>query len=395
MRKIILLMITLIVINSFITLKTYAQDEPSSPKLISEAAIVLEANSGQVLYEKNAKQQMYPASLTKIATAIYAIEKGNLNDVVTVSDNARNVDGTRVYLEEGEKVSLEKLVQGLLINSGNDAGVAIAEHMSGNVEKFGIELNRYLGKVIGVRDTHFVNPHGLFDAEHTTTAKDLAKITQYAMKNETFRNIFGAKEFVWNGEAWDTTLITHHKILKGEFPYEGVTGGKTGYVNESGFTLATTAEKDNLSLIVITLNSYYEEQSYQDTLKLLDFSFENFTTTSVEEGTTFTVGNEEFINNEALTTTAIVNDKIVQKIESDGKLNLVNQEGIVVASYQLEKINTGEINTGEINHSVELANSSNNEVDKMMAFDTKVFSFIIVLIASVGIVFHLKRKYGV
>lgn len=390
MRKITLLMIAIIVINSFITLKTYAQEEPSSPKLVSQAAIVLEANSGQVLYEKNAKEKMYPASLTKIATAIYAIEKGNLNDIVTVSDNARNVDGTRVYLEEGEKVSLEKLIQGLLINSGNDAGVAIAEHMSGNVEKFAVELNRYLGKVIGVRDTHFVNPHGLFDAEHTTTAKDLAKITQYAMKNETFRNIFGAKEFVWDGEAWDTTLITHHKILKGEFPYDGVTGGKTGYVNESGFTLATTADNDNLSLIVITLNSYYEEQSYQDTLKLLDYSFENFKTTSVEEGTTFTVGEEEFINNEPLITTAFVNDQIVQKIDSHGKLNLLNQDGTVVASYQLEKMNTG-----EINHSVELANSSNTEVNQMMSIDTKVISFIIILIASVGVVFHLKRKYGV
>ncbi|KGR80070.1 D-alanyl-D-alanine carboxypeptidase [Ureibacillus manganicus DSM 26584] len=389
MRGIIILMIAFLGINSFITLETSAEEKTSPPDLVSEAAIVLESNSGQVLYEKNANHVMYPASLTKIATAIYAIEKGKLNDIVTISADARNVDGTRVYLEEGEKVPLEKLIQGLLINSGNDAGVAIAEHLSGSIEQFSFDINNYLRKVVGVRDTHFVNPHGLFDAEHTTTAEDLAKITQYAMKNETFRNIFGTKEFEWHGEAWDTTLITHHKILKGEFPYDSVTGGKTGYVNESGFTLATTAEKENLSLIVITLNSTYEVQTYNDTLKLLDYSFENYTNSYIEKGTTFTVGDEEYKNPKTLITTTSINDNIVRKINKDGTLNLVNQDGMLIASYQLEKISIG-----EINHPVELANSSSNEVN-MMKIDTKVISLIIVLLASIAIVFHLNRRYGV
>ena len=341
MRKIILIILAFIGINSFVTLKTFAQVDTSSLDLVSEAAIVLEANSGKVIYEKNANQKMYPASLTKIATAIYAIEKGNLNDVVTISNNARNVEGTRVYLEEGERVPLEKLIQGLLINSGNDAGIAIAEHLSGNVEQFAMDLNDYLKKVVGVQDTNFVNPHGLFDAEHMTTAEDLAKITQYAMKNETFRKIFGTKEIEWDGEAWDTTLITHHKILKGEFPYNGVNGGKTGYVHESGFTLATTAEKDNLSLIVITLNSTNEEESYYDTIKLLDYAFENYKTFYIEEGTTFTVGDEKYINPETLIITTFIKDKIVSKVDKDGTLNLVNQDGTLVASYQLEKMNNG------------------------------------------------------
>ena len=389
MRKIIISMIAFLVINSFITLETLAEENTSPPDLISEAAIVLEANSGQVLYEKNADEEMYPASLTKIATAIYAIENGNLNDVVTISADARNVDGTRVYLEEGETVTLEKLIQGLLINSGNDAGVAIGEHLSGSNEQFADDLNTYLRKVVGVKDTHFMNPHGLFDADHTTTAEDLAKITQYAMKNETFRNIFGTKEFEWHGESWDTTLITHHKILKGEFPYDDVTGGKTGYVNESGFTLATTAENDDLSLIVITLNSRKEDHSYYDTLKLLEYSFENFTNSYIEEGTTFTVGNAEYKNSETLITTASINDKIERKIIKNGTLNLINQDGMVVASYQLEKIKDTEINSPVL-----LANSSSNEVPKM-TINIKMISLIIVLLASIGIVFHLNRRYGV
>lgn len=389
MRKITLLLITIIGINSFITLNTSAQVESSSLELGSEAAIVLESNSGQVLYEKNANQKMYPASLTKIATAIYAIEKGNLNDVVTVSSNARNVEGTRVYLEEGEQVTVAKLIHGLLINSGNDAGVAIAEHLSGSVEKFSKDLNAYLRKVVDVENTNFVNPHGLFDSEHVTTAKDLAKITQYAMQNETFRIIFGAKEFQWDGEAWDTTLITHHKILKGEFPYEGVTGGKTGYVYESGFTLATTAENEDLSLIVITLNSSTEEKSYYDTLKLLDYSFKNYQTSYIEEGTTFTVNDEKYINRETLITTFAINDKIIRKVNKDGTLNLVNQDGMIVASFQLEKMNIG-----EMNDSFHLKNLANGEV-KLMPIDSKIIILIIVLLASVGIVYQLNRKYGV
>ncbi|CAM5218200.1 D-alanyl-D-alanine carboxypeptidase OS=Ureibacillus acetophenoni OX=614649 GN=SAMN05877842_10934 PE=3 SV=1 [Ureibacillus acetophenoni] len=389
MRKIILLLITIMVINSFITVNTSAESESSTPDLVSEAAIVLELNSGQVLYEKNAQKKMYPASLTKIATAIYAIKRGNLNDVVTVSSNARNVDGTRVYLEEGEQVTLSKLIHGLLINSGNDAGVAIAEHLSGSVEQFAKDLNVFLKKAVNLKNTNFVNPHGLFDENHVTTAEDLAKITQYAMKNETFRSIFGAKEYEWDGEAWDTTLLTHHKILKGEFPFDGVTGGKTGYVYESGFTLATTAENEELSLVVITLNSATEEKSYTDTLKLLDYSFENFQTSYIEEGTTFTVDKEKFINPGKLITTAAINDQIHQKINEDGTLNLINQDGMIVASYQLEKLNIG-----EINDSYQIKDLANSEV-KLMSIDGKIIILIIVLLASVGIVYQLNRKYGV
>lgn len=155
--------------------------------LESEAAIMIDSKTGAVLYEKNANKQMYPASLTKIATAIYAIEIGELDDVVTVSEKARSIEGTGVYLEEGEQVTLKKLLQGLLINSGNDAGIAIAEHLSGSVQQFSSDINIYLKIVIGVNNINFENPHGLFGPEHVTTPEDLAKITQYAIRNETFR----------------------------------------------------------------------------------------------------------------------------------------------------------------------------------------------------------------
>lgn len=184
MKKLSVVSAIFIMINTFIGSSVFGKmDDPTLPILSSEAAIVMEATTGEVLYEKNAQSQMYPASLTKIATAIYAIENGNLNDSVTINEKARNTEGTRVYLEVGEQVTLEKLLQGLLINSGNDAGVAIAEHISGSVELFASDLNSYLKDVIGLQNTNLENPHGLFDPQHMTTAEDLAELTRYAMKN--------------------------------------------------------------------------------------------------------------------------------------------------------------------------------------------------------------------
>ncbi len=250
MKKFIWFITTIVALSTLFTSEALAQSDISPPTTRSKAVIMIDSKTGTVLYEKNSNKKMYPASLTKIATAIYAIETGNLEDVVTVSQKARNTVGTRVYLEEGEQVSLKKLIQGLLINSGNDAGVAIAEHLSGSVERFSSDLNQYLKNVIGVQNTNFENPHGLFHPNHVTTAEDLAKITQYAIKNEVFRRIFGTEELKWNGEGWDTTLYSHHKLMR-QKGYEWITGGKTGYVDQSGFTLATTAEKQDLSVILI------------------------------------------------------------------------------------------------------------------------------------------------
>ncbi|MDI3410890.1 serine hydrolase [Bacillus sonorensis] len=164
---------------------------------------------------------MYPASITKIATAIYAIEKGHLKDDVKVSKKAAETEGTSVYLEKGETVPLKRLLQGLLMNSGNDAGTAIAEHLSGSVEQFADDLNAFVAKRVGATDTHFTNPHGLFDKNHYTTAADMAKITAYAVKNKTFRSLF-QKKAAWHGQTWDTTLKNHHRMLTGRFLIKGL-----------------------------------------------------------------------------------------------------------------------------------------------------------------------------
>ncbi|WP_227551419.1 D-alanyl-D-alanine carboxypeptidase family protein [Metabacillus sediminilitoris] len=321
-----------------------ATSENNELQLNSEAVILIDAQSGQVLYEKNSDEKLPPASITKIATAIYAIEKGNLNDIVSISENATKAEGTLVYLEAGEQVPLKKLIQGLLINSGNDAGVAIAEHLSGTVEQFVIDFNQYLQEEIGVEDTHFTNPHGLYNPEHLTTAEDMAKITQYAIQNELFREIFDTQELKWDGETWDTTLINHHLMVRDQ-SYEGITGGKNGFVTEAGFTLVTSAEREKLSLIAVTLNSKTDEQSYQDTTALFNYGFQHFETEKIES-------NEQFVDawkNKYETDEEIVYvKKIGETVEKDilptGELLIKGEDDRTIKQEMLEELKSNDKN---------------------------------------------------
>lgn len=272
------------VISSFLFIMLLGTTEAKAEApgdLFSESVILIDAKSGNILYEKDSNRSMYPASITKIVTAIIAIEEGNLEDIVTVSKNARDQDGSRVYLLEGEKVTLEKLIQGLMINSGNDAGTAIAEHFDGSEKAFAKRMNDFVNENIGVEDTNFVNPHGLFHKDHVTTAKDMAKIAQYAMENDKFREIVSTKEMDWVGEGWETTLFNHHRLL---WDYEGTTGVKNGFVPEAGHTLVTSAERDGMELIAVTLNAASKYYSYWDTMSLLDYGFANFITEEIERG---------------------------------------------------------------------------------------------------------------
>ncbi|MDE5412617.1 D-alanyl-D-alanine carboxypeptidase family protein [Alkalihalobacterium chitinilyticum] len=255
-----------------------------SEDLFSEAVILIDGKSGKVLYEKNSEQQMYPASITKIITGILAIEQADLSDTVTISKNAREVIGTRVYLLEGEEVELKKLVQGLLISSGNDAGLAIAEHISENEMNFARKMNQFVREKVGVDNTNFTNPHGLFDEEHYTTAYDMAKIAKYAMKNDTFREIVSTKELPWIGEGWETTIYNHNRML---WNYEGATGIKNGYVQKSGYTLVTSVQQGETELIAVTLNAPSSKHAYRDMHRLFDYGFDNFDTKLIAKDQVF------------------------------------------------------------------------------------------------------------
>ncbi|MEH7481072.1 D-alanyl-D-alanine carboxypeptidase family protein [Neobacillus drentensis] len=327
MKKLISLIIFILLICSN-HLNTFAAIN-GPIELKSKGAVLLDSDTGAILFAKNANQRMYPASLTKIATAIYAIEKGNLDSIVTVSGNAVRQDGTRVYLDEGEKIPLKKLIQGMLINSGNDAAVAIAEHLDGSVEQFAVHLNGYLKSTIGVKNTHFINPNGLFDKNHYTTAMDLAIITNYAIKNPIFADIFGTKVLKWEGQSWKTNILTHHRMLKGELAYPGITGGKTGYTSEAKQTLATTARNAKLGLTAVVLNSEQQREKYDDTARLFDYGFKNFQHSILKQDEIYIKDNKEFCPEMDTLITESINGTI-KEVNTEGKLSIKNTNGQVV-----------------------------------------------------------------
>ncbi|NMH70251.1 D-alanyl-D-alanine carboxypeptidase [Bacillus sp. RO3] len=303
--------------------------------LFSDSAIIIDSKTKSVLYSKNSTKRMNPASITKIATAIYAIEHGNLNDQVEISEKASNAEGSTVYLEAGERVSLEQLLQGLMVNSGNDAAVAIAEHTEGSVQTFAEKLNKYLEERVGVKDTHFENPHGLFGKNHFTTAYDMGLITSYALNNNDFKRLFSLKSIDWSTEGWNTTLYNHHKMVKGELPYPEVTGGKNGFVDESKHTLVTSAENKDLSIVVVTLKAQTKRAIYSDTTKLLDYGLNNFIRSYIPKDTVFQFEGASFKVSEDFQYTQPENGKFTEKLDSDGVLTLYNEDQVIMDTARL------------------------------------------------------------
>lgn len=330
-RLVVTSMLAVVMLFLPFTKTTFANESIS---LTSEAAILIDAKTGSILYEKNSHERMYPASITKIITGIIALEQGNPDDIVTVSQKARNVDGTRVYLLEGEKVPLYKLVQGLLINSGNDAGIAIAEHMSGSTEAFAEVMNQFVKEKVGVTDSHFVNPHGLHDDNHYTTAYDMAKITRYAMQNQEFRKIVGTKELKWDGAGWDTTLYNHNRLL---WDYEGAIGVKNGFTSQSGFTLVTAAKRGDRELITVVLKATNYKNLYNDSTKLLDYGFANFEDGKVAKGETYDVNGEKYILKDDLLYVAEKGAVVEKAVNEAGEL-VISSGGQEITKAKLEKV---------------------------------------------------------
>ncbi len=237
----------------------------------ASSAILMEEDKGQILYQKNIHKKLAPASLTKILTTIVALENCDLNEMVTVSRRAVEQEGSSIYLQLGEKISLENLLYAIMLSSGNDAAVAIAEHVSSSVEEFA-ELMNLTAKKAGALNSNFTNPSGLPDTAHYSTAYDLAMITRYALNYDKFKEISATKNKIisWEGHDWDRGLHNHHKML---WSYDGVTGGKTGYTRVAGRCLITTASRNNRNLISVLLNCPSE---WNDSKKLLDYRFNSF-----------------------------------------------------------------------------------------------------------------------
>lgn len=242
----------------------------------AKSAILIESNTGEVLYEKNAYQKLPMASTTKIMTAICAIENGNLDELVTVDSSAVGVEGSSMYLGHGEKITLENLVYGLMLSSGNDAAVAIAVNVGKSVDGFAEIMNKTAEK-IGVKSTCFKNPNGLDEEGHYTTAYDLAMIARYGLSNPEFAKIVKTSEIKipWDGKEYDRTLKNHNKLLK---IYDGATGVKTGFTKKSGRCLVSSAERNGMSVIAVTLS---DPNDWNDHISMFNYAFDNYKIKSI------------------------------------------------------------------------------------------------------------------
>ncbi len=240
------------------------------PKISAGAAIVLDTQSGRVLYEKNAYSRRSIASTTKIMTAIVALENGYDDEDVLISKRAAAIGGSTVNLKEGKTYKLKDLMYAMMLRSGNDAAIAIAEHIGGSVELFAEMMNRKAAE-IGATNTNFVTPHGLDDPQHYSTPYDLALITQYALKNEKFCQIVGTKNSVFNGNN-----ITNTNEMLSLYP--GADGVKTGYTGQAGRCLVTSATKNNWRIISIVLGCSTRTVRAQNSKALLDYAFDNYKT---------------------------------------------------------------------------------------------------------------------
>ncbi|WP_338114440.1 D-alanyl-D-alanine carboxypeptidase family protein [Tissierella carlieri] len=268
---------------------TYSFSYADDLTLSGEGAILIDMDTSEILYEKNSHSQFYPASTTKIMTAILAIEHGNMDDIVTIDQEVVDLtDGSHIALEPGEQLSLEHLLNALLIESANDAAVAIAKHISGSVENFSKLMNEK-AKSIGALNTNFVNPNGLPNEEHMTTAYDLALIGRYAMENEKFRSIVKKYTYtipITNKKTEPRPLKSANRLLYSTekidvdgkltpIKYDGVNGVKSGYTVAAQQCLVTSLEKDGHRLIAVVLKSN-GKNIYSDIHKLLNYGIENF-----------------------------------------------------------------------------------------------------------------------
>lgn len=277
----------------------------ADPDILGEAYILIDGKTGQVLTGKNIDSKLYPASTTKILTTIIALEKGKMDDQVTISGNVPLVEGTKVYLREGETISLEKLLHGAMVHSANDAALAIAEHISGSQEAF-VKLMNEKAKEIGAKNSNFVNPHGLTEEDHYTTAYDLALIGRYAMENPVFRELAQEKVYDWEGEEWQTRIINKNKFL---WRMDEATGVKMGYTSAAKYTLVASAQKDGRELIAVILGSN-DNRIWDDAKALLTYGFDSFQSLTLSD-----------------------NDEIVAtlKIADDQEVNLVPERSVSIA----------------------------------------------------------------
>lgn len=325
----------------------------NAPDITAESALLMDAATGTILYGKDAESKQYPASITKVMTALLAIEKCKMDDIVTFSSQAVNgieAGSSSAGINVGAKLTVEDTLYALMLVSANEAGAALAEHISGSDQEFAKLMNSR-AKELGCTGTHFTNPHGLPDEEHYTTAHDMGLILRQAMRYDAFRKIAEADTYTLKKSDTlknDLELWNHAKILRenSDYYYEPAKGAKTGYTQVAHNTLVTYAQKDNVELLCVVLKDYGADSSYHDTADLFDWGFKQVEGISPLSG---------FNLNNALSKTKAIPDA---KLVSLKKLNctfpedfyLLVPKGFDSSALQSAFVYEEDIHTGSIGH---------------------------------------------
>lgn len=274
---------------------------PAGPAVSAQSAILLEANTGVLLYAKNIDEKLYPASTTKLMTCLLAAENSTLDEIVTFSRNAVfsiELGSSNIGIDENESMPMEECLYGILTGSANEVANAVAEHIGGSMDNFAEMMNDKAAE-LGCKNTHFVNAHGLHDDNHYTSAYDLAIIARAFFQNEFLSRIGNTASHHFeptDTQPDDFIKRNKHQLITGEIPYEGIKGGKTGFTSNARQTLVTCAEQNGMKLICVVMKEESPEQFY-DTVKLFDYGFTNFSVVNVKENeTNYSIQNANFFN---------------------------------------------------------------------------------------------------
>lgn len=278
-NKKIIISLTLIIFLNIFFINSYVTYCQSNNAISAKSAILIERDSGRILYTHDPYKKLPPASTTKIMTALIALEYGNLDQKVKINNKSIGVEGSSIYLKQNETITLRDLVYGLMLRSGNDAAVAIAYHISGSVDEFCKIMNNK-AKEIGAKNTNFTNPHGLHNDNHYTTAYDLAIISREALKHEEFRKISSSTKWIADRES-NNYFYNKNKTL---WQYKDGDGVKIGYTKKAGRCLVSSATRNGMQLIAVVLN---DGNWFNDCYTLLDYGFNNYKQNIITEKNEF------------------------------------------------------------------------------------------------------------
>ncbi len=298
-------------------------------KINSRIAIAYDRETGLKIWGKEENKKTAMASTTKIMTAIVVIENSNLDDVIEVSKKAAWTGGSKLGLKTGDKISVRDLLYGLMLRSGNDSAVALAEYVGGSIEGFADLMNQK-ARELNLNNTHFVTPHGLDNPEHYTTAMELAKLADYALNNEIFAKIVGTKSYTITINGYPKNINNTNELL-GNYP--GVYGVKTGFTNNAGRCLVTAVKNDKFSIITVVIQADTKKDRTNDSVKLIKYIFNNYEKINIEE-----MVNEDFQNWLNINKSRIHINKAKNNNFSIKKTNLTHRE-IIVKKSSAKEIN--------------------------------------------------------